>query len=258
MHLRTIRRRRGFGRLDVVAALLLLLLSSGVAVPAVYQAGARQDRDAAVNNLKQIALACHNAEAVHRRFPPIAGDLAGKQGSLHFHLLPYLEEERTWKAGDLTASIKVLHDPGDRSAPAGGVYKKTFGTTSFAGNWLVFKGGPRAPGAGKFADIFDGTSNTFMFAERYQMCAGTPCAWGYDQFYYPAPMFAYFNLGKFQLHPTQEICNPALPQSIHREGIVCGFCDGHVRVVGNNLHPRTWALLTCPDDGEPIPGDLDN
>jgi hypothetical protein len=245
--------RAGVCRGDLIAAVALLLVSGGVAAPAIYQAGAKQDRDAAVNQLKWHSLACLSAQDVHRRLPPIAGELSGKQGSLHFHLLPYLEEERTWKAGDLTASIKVMRDPADRSAPAGGIYKRTFGTTSYAGNWLVFKGGPRAPDAAKLTDIVDGVSNTLMFAERYQMCAGTPCAWGYDQFYYPAPMFAYFSQGKFQVHPTQEICNPALPQSIHREGMLCSFCDGSARLAGNDISPLTWALLTCPNDGQVIP-----
>ena len=43
----------------------------------------------------------------------------------------------------------------------------------------------------------DGTSNTIVFAERYQMCNGTPCAWGYSSLYTWAPMFAYYTKGKF-------------------------------------------------------------
>ena len=248
-------RRAGFGRTDLIAALLLLLLSSGIAVPAVYQASAKQDRQTAQNNLKELALACHNAESVFKHFPPIIGNLGGKEGSLHFHLLPYVEEQANWQAGDLTASIKLMRDPADRSMPPGGVYKKAFATTSFAGNWLVFKGGPRAPGKARIENIIDGTSNTLMFAERYQMCNGTPCLWGYDQFYYSAPMFSYFSLGMFQSHPPQETCDPALPQSIHREGILCAMCDGSVRSYGNNLGPLTWALLACPNDGQPLPLD---
>jgi hypothetical protein len=246
-------RRPGFGRMDLLAAVLILLAGAGAAVPAVYQAGAKQDRATTTNNLKQLALASLNFESVYKRLPPIAGEAGGKQGSLHFHLLPYIEEQHVWKAGDLAASIKLLRDPADRSMPAGGVYKRTLGTTSFAGNWLVFKGGPRAPGFGKITDITDGTSNTLAFAERYQMCSGTPCLWGYDQFYYWAPMFSYYSLGKFQVHPTQEVCDPALPQSIHREGILCVFCDGSAHVMGNSIDPTIWALLACPNDGQVIP-----
>jgi hypothetical protein len=258
MQARSEPRRPGFGRTDLLAALALLVLGTGVAMPAVYQASAKQDRETAVNNLKQLALAAHNAHDANRQFPPSVGKYGGKDGSLHFHLLPYVEQLQVWQAGDLAASIKDLRDPGDRSAPQNGVYKKAFGTTSYAGNWLVFKGGPRAPGAAKIAHISDGLSNTIMFAQRYQMCHSTPNAWGYDQLYYWTPMFAYFSLGKFQVHPPQETCDPALPQSILREGMVCAFCDGSVHVLGNNLSPVTWAHLCCPDDGQPIPADWDN
>jgi hypothetical protein len=249
--------RAGFGRTDLLAAMAVFLLCTGIAVPAAYQANAKQDRQQAVNNLKQLGIAAHNAHDVNRQFPPSAGKYAGLEGSLHFHLLPYIEQQHIWKNGDVAASIKDLRDPADRSAPAGGVYKRALGTTSYVGNWLVFKGGPRAPGGAKITQIVDGTSQTIMFAQRYQMCDGTPSAWGYDQLYYWTPMFAYFSLGKFQVHPPQESCNPALAQSILRDGMVCTFCDGSVHFLGNNLSPLTWALVCCPNDGQPIPPDLD-
>src|SRR5437868_3073179 len=70
-------------------------------------------------------------------------------------------------------------------------------TTNYAGNWLVFKTGDnRFPAA-----IPDGTSNTIGFTERYQVCNGTPCGWGYDRVYYWAPMTAYYSDGKFQVTP---------------------------------------------------------
>jgi hypothetical protein len=244
-------------RADLLAAVFVLGMGAGVAAPAVHQANAKQDRETSSNNLKQIVLASHNVHDVYKRLPQIAGTLAGNDASLHFQLLPYMEQGPVYQAGDLSASIKVMLDPGDRSAPAGSVYKKVYGTTNYAGNWLVFKGGPLAPGFSTLVAIADGTSNTIMFAERYQVCNGTPCLWGYSQYYYWAPMFAYFSQGKFQVHPPQEACNPALPQSIHREGILVGMCDGVVRTVGDRIGADTWALAVCPNDGQVLPEEWD-
>jgi hypothetical protein len=241
--------RSGFSRANLLAAVLVLGLGGGVAAPALYRASAQQDRKTSVDNLKQLGLANANFHDLYNHFPPIAGTVGGgKEGSLHFHLLPFLEQQNVWQTADLTAAIEVLRHPGDRSAPAGGVYKKAFGTTNYAGNWLVFKGGPNGPGATTMLQIVNGngTSMTMMFAERFQVCNGTPCLWGYDQFYYSAPMFAYFSQGKFQVRPPQETCNPALPQSIAREGILIGMCDGSVRLIGNEVGADVWGFALHP------------
>jgi hypothetical protein len=242
---------------DLLALVLVAVFGAGVAVPAVHQANAKQDRATAVNNLKQMVLATHNVHDTYAKLPQIAGTLGNKEASIHFQLLPFIEETPLYNAGDLSASVKVMLDPSDRSAPAGNVYKRVYGTTNFAANWLVFKGGPRDPGFGGLARIPDGTSNTVMYAERYQMCSGTPCLWGYSQYYYWAPMFAYFSQGKFQVHPPQESCNPALAQSIHRDGLLVGMCDGVVRTVGDHIGADTWALVVCPNDGQVLPAEWD-
>ena len=52
-----------------------------------------------------------------------------------------------------------------------------------------------------FGNITDGTSNTLMFAQRYQICNGQPTAWGYPTLYRWAPIFAYYSDGKFQSAP---------------------------------------------------------
>src|SRR5262249_26255220 len=148
----------------------------------------------------------------------------------------------------------------DRSAPATGVYKDRFGTTSYAANWLVFKGGPTAPNAyARFVASFpDGTSNTLLFAERYQLCNGAPCLWGYDQFFYWAPLVNYYSRGKSRVHPPQEDCNPALAQSTARKGIAIALADGSTRLVANAISPTTWALVCHPSDGQPLPREWDN
>jgi hypothetical protein len=241
---------------ELIVVAVLLAGATGVALPAVYQAGKKSDRNEALNNLKQLAIAVHCAHDVYNKFPQIAGKLGDKEGTLHFHLLPFLEQTPLYKRGEVNVALPIMTSPGDRSAVATGVYKKSFGVTNYAGNWLVFKGGPQAPEYGKITQIVDGTSNTLMLAERYQMCNGTPCLWGYNQFFYWAPMFAYYSQGKFQVAPTQERCDPALPQSILRDGIAVAYCDGSTRVLANNLDPNVWALIACPNDGMPIPGDF--
>ena len=57
--------------------------------------------------------------------------------------------------------------------------------------------------------------------------------------------------GKFQAQPTQQECNPALPQSLEPGGINVGFCDGSVRHVATTVSPRSWwnANLKCSRPG---------
>ena len=252
--------RSGVGRVDLLAAVVLFCVSTGVAVPAVYQANAKQERKISVQHLKWLGLAVHNFHDTYKKFPPIAGTLGSKDASLHCHLLPYLEQGALYNRllgaagppellpGELAAPLEILRSPADRSAPVGGVYKRAYGTTSYAGNWLVCKGGSRAPDFMTMAQLtnLNGTSNTMLFTERYQMCNGTPCLWGYSQFYYWTPMFGYFSRGKFQVHPPQETCDPALPQSRLREGILIGLCDGGVRLLGNEVSAEIWGRALDP------------
>jgi hypothetical protein len=116
---------------------------------------------------------------------------------------------------------------------------------------MVFKKG----GASIPASIPDGTSNTLVFAERYQVCNENPCGWGYPSLYYWAPVYGYFSYGKFQQQPPPHECNPALAQALDPAGISVGIGDGSVRLVSNNVSPRTWWLATDPADGEPLPQD---
>ena len=49
------------------------------------------------NNLKQMALACHNCNDANGRMPPQAGTYGGAYfGPLLFHLLPYIEQKNVW------------------------------------------------------------------------------------------------------------------------------------------------------------------
>src|SRR5262249_2361153 len=79
-------KRRGavmqFRRIEVIALGVVFLLAGGVALPAVHQARQKSDRETAVNNVKQLGIACHAVHDTYKCFPPIAGKLGGKQGSL--------------------------------------------------------------------------------------------------------------------------------------------------------------------------------
>jgi hypothetical protein len=98
----------------------------------------------------------------------------------------------------------------------------------------------------------DGTSLTIAFTERYQMCNDNRCAWGYPELYYWAPMFAYYSEGKFQVRPAADQCDPALPQSIHPEGIHVAMGDASVRNVSPTISPQTWWYACTPAGGETL------
>src|SRR5262249_28726213 len=102
----------------------------------------------------------------------------------------------------------------------------------------------------------DGTSNTIMFAERYQICNGHPTAWGYDQLYYWAPMFAYYSTAKFQVRPAQTECDPALAQSLDPSAASVVMGDVVARQLSAAISPETWRAAVTPDGGEVLGDDF--
>ena len=190
--------RRGFTAVQLVVVIALLLLAVAFLGPVVARIREAAARTQSGNNLKQFGLAVHNfAGTYNGRLPPGAGEELAKAGSIHFHLLPYLEQQplyikgttAVWDNDVWSTRVALFLDPRDVSGPPGNVYKDWLATTNYAANALLFSDKPRY----KISNIPDGTSFTLMFATRYQMCNGTPTAWGYPSMYTWAPVTAYYN-----------------------------------------------------------------
>jgi hypothetical protein len=229
-----------------------------VLLPALIRADADADRAKCQNNLKQLVLAVHNCNDAYGNLPPSVGSFqaATSDGTVHFYLLPFVEQEElykdgadggggfsVWNKGVHSKIVPVFLCPADASGGDTHLYNGWLATSNYAANYLVFAlGGASIP-----RSFPDGTSNTIVFAERFQLCNQTPCAWAYSGESEWAPLIAYSSVAKFQQAPAQAECNSALAQGIHPGGIQAG--DGSVRFVTSSISPQTWYYACCPNDG---------
>jgi type II secretory pathway pseudopilin PulG len=257
---RTHSRRPGFSPVDLLVVIGLLLLFAALLGPAVARVRDAAARTQSLNNLKQLGLAIHNfAGAYNNRLPPGVGEEMKKNGTIHFHLLPFLEQgplynqgtDAVWDNNVWSTRITLFLDPRDASGPPGNVYSGWLATTNYAANAMVFSEKPRY----RIGNIPDGTSNTLMFATRNQMCSGTPTAWGYPSLYTWAPLTAHYNQSLPQFSLAREECDPTRPQAIGNL-LLIALCDGSVRSISPRISATTWFCVCCPDDGEPLGADF--
>jgi hypothetical protein len=151
-------------------------------VQKVREAAARTQSQ---NNLKQIALACHNYHDVNGRLPP--GNDANNF-SAAAQLLPYIEQDNVFKSIDFKKSvdddanadprktvIRVFFSPQDAVMIVNPKYGPTNylfsagSKTSLADNDGVFYQDSKV----RLPDITDGTSNTLMAGETFKGDGGT-------------------------------------------------------------------------------------
>ena len=132
-------KRSAFSLVELIVVLALAAILLGLILPAVHSAQFGAGKQQTINNLKNLAIACHNCNDTYGKLPPAFDKFGGLDfpASVHMHLLPYLEQNALYNAfrqNKGKEEVVKVRIPFFTSSddPSGG--KDTVGIQNFAGN----------------------------------------------------------------------------------------------------------------------------
>jgi prepilin-type N-terminal cleavage/methylation domain-containing protein len=290
---------RGFTLVEMLVVLAILAVLVGMLLSAIQKVRESASRVCCMNNLRQLTIAMQDFGDQHGgTLPPAGGVPDYKLGrtwvyasSLHYFLLPYLEQNPLFLTGrwgtnytpgtdypdgsntgrgtptywSYLAGIqygtmpKLFQAPGDPTQGPGGGWTGADGT-SYIHNGLAFPHEERT----KFPSSFpDGTSQTIFFAEGYAVTnrgSYWRSWWRHTHASHGDPWSPNYiaNPGDnppFQTLPTPAAAQWYLPQGLSSAGIGVGMGDGSFRIVNRDVSPKTWYAANTPDGGDALGDD---
>ncbi|HKB03674.1 MAG TPA: DUF1559 domain-containing protein [Gemmataceae bacterium] len=281
-------RRSGVTLLEVLLVVGILALLIGLILPAIQKVRESALRAMSQNNLHQLILGLHNYAAAHGDGLPGLKNWDGPitnaddQDALFKVIIRgrFLEANVDWASLNPekpeTFLVHILIDAADPSwAAKPTLTSMSEGNCSYAANPWAFQG----PGRKLSTGFPDGTTQTIGIAEHYMRCGkenaevrgefqwevsagsrGTTQrrATFADPYYGDvlprvSPGFSTLPTVRdatFQVAPALADCDPRVPQTPFRAGLIIAMMDGSVRTIKPGVDPIVfWAAVT-PAGGE--------
>jgi prepilin-type N-terminal cleavage/methylation domain-containing protein len=267
-------RWHGFTLVELLVVIAIIGILIGLLLPAVQAAREAARRMQCSNNLAQQILAVHNHEFSYEHFPsgtmdvsgPIRSEPIGQHTSWIVQILPFIEQQATYKGIDQTKSVYDPMNGRARSLSLSIVQcpshpmAQGFGTSCYAGchhdvespididnNGVFFLNSKI-----RYEQIEDGSSNTIFLGEILDVSA---LGWisGTNATLRNTGMLS----GKLKLPPGAVQNVPANPLyfvggfgSHHVGGAVFAFGDGSIRFQSQNIDPVIYNRMGHRADGQ--------
>jgi prepilin-type N-terminal cleavage/methylation domain-containing protein len=275
--------RVGFTLIELLVVIAIIAILIGLLLPAVQKARESAARTQSSNNLHQMGIGIQTiAENNDGHLPPAAGAFptTSKQGTLFFHLLPYIEQTNLYElpTGSSTYASSGVYTPGSYVstyyAPLDSSNPGNSAAISYASNSAVFGGllsvsaiagaqskPPRLPAT--FEN--KGTTNTILFLEHaaqnitYNTTVNstTPTTPAYVYWYGVSALSGNPSVSvpgvtgkvEFDALPYSSTAAATNPQAFASAGCQCCLGDASVRLLTTSINNANAYTGTSPNGG---------